>query len=97
MEYDKNTFIGNPDDYQWRSKQKPELTSAERQWWHEEAARQEIRREDYQRYADEAQAMRDRALEELGMLRRIGKAATGSEQEWLGNGKRHMFDMEREG
>lgn len=73
-----------------------QLTPSERQWWHEEAARQEIRREDYQRYADEAQAMRDRALEELGMIRRIGKTAV-TEQEWLGNTNRHMRDMEREG
>ena len=47
---------------------KKELTPAEREWWQEEASRQEIRREDHQRYADEAYEARQRALRVLGMI-----------------------------
>lgn len=60
-----------------------ELTPKEREFWQEESARWQIRMEDHQRYASEAQERRDMALERLGMIRRIGKAVT--EQAWLGN------------
>lgn len=52
-----------------------ELSKAEREFWHDEAARQEIYREDHQRKADEAREARDVALERLGMIRRIGQKA----------------------
>ncbi len=45
-----------------------ELSSAERQFWRDEAARNEIRREDHQRYADEYAENRNRALQKLGMI-----------------------------
>ena len=82
-DYDKNTFIGDPQEYEWKTQPNGELSPDERQFWLEEAARWQIRHEDYTRYAEEALEKRHQALERLGMLRRIGKAA--------------MPDMEREG
>lgn len=56
--------------------QNKELTQAERHFWHDEAAREDIFREERQRQADEHREARDRALERLGMIRRIGGQAT---------------------
>ncbi len=51
---------------------KKELTQAEKEFWLEESARQEVYREDHQFYADQARENRDRALERLGLIRRLG-------------------------
>lgn len=54
------------------------LTPKEKEFWLEEAARWAVRQEDYERYAIEARDKRLQALEKLGMIRRIGKAAVES-------------------
>lgn len=45
-----------------------ELTPAERQFWHEQAAREEIIREHHELYMKQAQRRRDIALSKLGMI-----------------------------
>lgn len=49
----------------------PELTEAERQFWHEQAAYWGVIQEDAERAVAYARNQRHTALEKLGMVRRI--------------------------